>query len=732
MAKYIGRDFDRVDGVAKVTGTARYAAEFHVPNECHGYLVMGRIARGSISAIDTAAAQASPGVIRVFTHLNTPKFVKPDVDKQFKALQSDKIVFNAQPIALVVAESFEQARAAAFLVQATYRKETPRTDTMEGLPQAFEAEKSKMTGPAVQVLGDPEQGMAGAEVRMELDYVIPIEHHNPMEPHGAVAYWQDGKLKIFDKTQDVYNVREHLAAGFGLADDQVEVVSPYVGGAFGSSIETNYYPFLTAMAARELNRPVKLVYTRRQMFTGHGYRPFTHQAIKLGARKNGQLTSIVHVATNNTSTIEQRGDAATRFTRAVYNCANIKVVQKLVTTDLPTPCAMRAPGAVSGMFALESALDELSYKLGIDPLELRLINYAEKDPETGRPYSSKALRECYSRAAEKFGWANRNPKPRSMREGRELIGYGMSTGVWYALQMPASVKVVLKADGTAHVSSATADIGPGTYTVITMIAAEYLGLDPSRIQFELGDTKMPRAPTQGGSWTTASVGSAVHGAAAELKGRLLKLAQMQPNSSLAGLTPEHVVLSGGKLGHKDKPASGLALAEILQKGGREELVQEYTSQPSKERDKYALLAHGAQFIEVRVDEQLGKVRVTRAIEATACGRIINPKTSHSQEMGGVVWGIGMALTEATEIDHRYGRIMNPSLADYHVPCCADVGEVVTDFIEENDRIVNPLGVKGMGELGMVGIPAAIANAVFHATGRRIRELPITPDKILGG
>ncbi len=731
VGKYIGQEFDRVDGIAKVTGKAPYAAEFFLPDLAYAYIVLGRVARGSLSSVDTGPAERSPGVIRVFTHLNTPKFANPDIDQGFKALQSSKILFNAQPIALVVAETFEQARAASFLVSATYRKEAPRTDTLKELPNAIEPPSNSRTGAATQVLGEPDQALAGAEVSITADYTIPIEHHHPMEPHAGVAYWQEGRLKIFDKTQDVYNVREHLAAAFGLPEGSVEVVSPYVGGAFGCSIEANYYPFLTAMAARELSRPVKLVYSRRQMATGHGYRPYTQQTVKLGATKTGQLSALIHEAANNTSTYEQRSDATTRFSRALYSCPNMKTVHKLVPTDLATPCAMRAPGAVSGMFALESALDELSYKLEIDPLELRLINYSENDPVSGKPYSSKALRECYAQAAEKFGWANRNPVPRSMRAGHHLIGYGMSTGVWYAFQMPASVRVVLKSDGTADVTSATSDIGPGTYTVITMIAAEYLGIEPEKITFGLGDTKMPRAPVQGGSWTTASVGTAVHGAAMALKDRLLTLALQRPSSPLAQTTAEQTVLWDGRLQRKDNAAIGLPIVEILRGAGLQTLVQDHTAQPAKERDEYTLLAHGAQFVEVRVDEQLGTVRVARAIEATACGRIMNPKTAHSQEIGGVVWGIGMALTEATEVDHRYGRIINPTLGDYHIPCSADIGEIVTDFIEEDDRIVNPLGVKGMGELGMVGIPAAIANAVFHATGRRIRDLPITLDKVLG-
>jgi xanthine dehydrogenase YagR molybdenum-binding subunit len=382
------------------------------------------------------------------------------------------------------------------------------------------------------------------------------------------------------------------------------------------------------------------------------------------------------------------------------------------------------------MFALECAMDELAYALKIDPLELRLINYAEVDPESGRPFSSKALRECYRLGAEKFGWKGRKMEPRSMRDGRLLVGWGTATGVWGAFQRPASARITFRIDGTAHVASATSDIGPGTYTVMTMIAAEYLGLPIERVQFELGDTKFPRAPSQGGSQTTSSVGSAVHGAALAVAAKLLALANQDASSPLKGVAAAEVEMLDGRLRLKSDSSRSVSVAEVMRRNGLAEVTETFESRPSKERDKYATMAHGAQFVEVKVDPDLGVVRVTRAIEVTACGKIINPKASHSQEIGGVVWGIGMALQEATEIDHRYGRIMNPNLQHYHVPVNADVHEIETLFVEEDDKVVNPLGVKGMGELGMVGIPAAIANAVFHATGRRIRELPITPDKLL--
>jgi xanthine dehydrogenase YagR molybdenum-binding subunit len=467
------------------------------------------------------------------------------------------------------------------------------------------------------------------------------------------------------------------------------------------------------------------------MFTGHGYRPYTIQRVALGASRDGKLVATIHDAIHNTSSFEEFSDGtSTGFTRQVYACPNFLAKMRLVATDLNTPTWMRAPGAVSGMFALECAMDELAYALKMDPLELRLVNYAETDPESGKPFSSKALRECYQLGAERFGWKERKFEPRSMRDGRLLVGWGTATGVWGAMQMPASATVTLRADGTAYVGSATSDIGPGTYTVITMIAAEYLGVPAERVKFELGDTKLPVAPSQGGSWTTASVGSAVHGAARAVAAKLLELANKEAGSPLQAATAAEVELADGKLRVASDPSRSVDVADVMRRNGVAEVTETHTAQPSPERQKYATLAHGAQFVEVKVDPDLGIVRVTRAIETTACGRIMNPKSSHSQEIGGVVWGIGMALTEATEIDHRYGRIMNPDLQHYHVPVNADVHEVETMFVEEDDKIVNPLGVKGMGELGMVGIPAAIANAVFHATGRRVRDLPITPDKLL--
>lgn len=717
--RYIGKEMSRVDGVAKVTGQAKYAAEFQVKNVAYGFIVQSTIAKGTIKSIDTVEAEKQTGVIKIFTHLNSVK-TKDTKDDAFCALQDEKIKFNGQPIALVVAETFEQARFAARLVKAEYSQENHQTDA----EKASKIDAPGSFGPPPKPRGNPQEALQKSDVKLTAEYTIPIEHHNPMEPHAAIAFWEGDKLSVFDKSQGVKEVQSHLAKSFGVAAENVHVVSPFVGGAFGSSLNPNYYPFMTAAAAREIKRPVKINYTRRQMFTGHGYRPYTVQKVQIGANKDGKLQSIIHEATGNTSSFEDFSESPNGFGRTLYNCPNYDTPYKLAKTDLPTPTWMRAPGAVSGAFAIESAMDELAYELKIDPLQLRIINYAEKDPETGKPFSSKALMDCFKQGAAKFGWEKRKPEPRSMRDGRWLVGWGTATGTWGAMQLPASIKITFKADGTANVGSATADIGPGTYTVITMIAAEFLGLPPEKVKFELGDTKLPNAPVQGGSFTTASVGSAAHGAALNIKKKLLELA------GFTGVQPEDAEIAKGFLYVKNDSGKSVSIAELMKKNNLTEIVETYTAMPNKERNQYTTMAHGAQFVEVKVDEDLGIVKVTRVVEATAVGKIMNPKTSHSQEMGGIVWGIGMALQEITELDHRYGKMMTTNLADYHIPSNADVHNVETDFIEEDDKIVNPLGIKGMGELCLVGIPAAIANAIFHATGKRVRDLPITIDKLI--
>lgn len=723
--KYIGKETSRVDGYDKVTGRAKYSAEFQVKDLVYGYLVQSGIAKGTIKSIDTSAAAQVAGVLKVFTHLNSLK-VEDKAGSMFRALQSAEIKFSGQPIALVVAETYEQARYAANLVKTEYTKEDPTTD----LEAAKEIADRRVDRNRAKPRGNPKEAFDNSEVKIEAEYVIPIEHHSPMELPSATAFWEGEKLMMFDKSQGVYGVRDHLAQSFGIEPANITVVSLFVGGAFGSNLRPHQYPFLTAMAARELKRPVKTTYTRRQTFVGNGYRPYTHQKVSVGASKDGKLQSIIHESESNTSSFEDFSEGSSTFGRTLYKCPNYDSPYNIIRTDLPTPTWMRAPGAVSGAFALESAIDELAYKLKLDPLEIRRINYAETDPDTGKPFSSKELMECFNVGAKKFGWEKRKFEPRSMRDGDLLVGWGVGIGTWGAWQAPATVEITLKADGSASVGSATADIGPGTYTTMTMIAAETLGITMEKVTFELGSTTLPQSPSQGGSITTSSVGAAIYGTALAIKQKLFDLAKKVHSQTVSNLTIDDVEMEDGQLVIKSRVPEYIPIADLMKANGLTELTVTHQSMPSPERAKYTTLAHGVQFVEVKVDESIGKIMVTRVIEAAACGKIINPKTSHSQEIGGIIGGIGMALSEETKVDHRYGRMVTTNFADYHVPVHADVFSIESEFVEEEDKIVNPLGAKGMGELCMVGVPAAIANAIFHATGKRIRELPITPDKLI--
>ncbi len=707
---------NRVDGVLKVTGKAKYIAEWKFPNLAYGYLVHSTIAKGKIRAIDTGESEKQAGVIKVLTHLNTPKFAKAETDRPHRPLHNADILFSGQAIGLVVAETFEQARYAASLVKVEYDKETPNTDVQKLQDKAIAVRPRPDRG-------NPDEAFANSPVKIEAEYTIPIEHHNAMELHASVANWENNKLTIYDKTQGVNGVRGYLAGIFGIPPADIVVLAPFVGGGFGAGLRPSPNTYLTPLAAREIKRPVKLVYSRRQVFTAHGYRPYSIQNIKMSADRSGRLTAIIHESVNNSSTNEDSAENMVGVSRTMYACPNVKTETKFVRTDMQTPLAMRAPGVVSGMFALECAMDELAYELKIDPLELRLINYAEVSPEDGKPFTSKELRKCYAEAAKRFGWEKRKPEVRATREGDWLVGYGMATGTWGSAWLPASARITLKSDGTAMIESSVTDIGPGTYTTLSIIAAKNLGLPIGKIKAVLGDSTLPSAPIQGGSFTTASVGTAVQEGSQVLLKKLFEMAKFDDHKF------EEVKVEGGKFVSKD--GKSISFVEILQKNNLDQLAETHNSTPNTgERSKYTIASHGAQFVEVKVDEELGIIKVTRVVEITAAGKIINPKGAKSQELGGVVWGIGMALTEETLVDHRYGRIMNPNFAGYYVPANADVLEVDTGFVEEIDTIINPLGVKGLGELGMVGVPAAIANAIFHATGKRMRNLPITPDKIL--
>ena len=567
-------------------------------------------------------------------------------------------------------------------------------------------------------------------MKVEETYSHPDEYHNAMELHATVAAWDGNKLTLYDKTQWVDNVQQQVAAAFGIDKDDVRVVSPFVGGAFGSALRAWVHVFIAALAAKHVRRPVKLVLTRAQQYTVPGYRPRTVQKVALGATKDGKLTAIRHEATAQTSTFEEYTESTLNPARFLYACPNVATRYYLAAMNVNTPASMRAPGEATGVYALECALDELAYALKMDPLQLRLVNHADEDPEKRLPWSSKSLKECYQRAAEKFGWAKRKPQPRSMRDGRLLVGWGMATATWPTHRLPATVLVRVLADGSAQVRTAASDIGPGTYTAMTQIAADALGLPVARVKFDLGDSKMPPAPVEGGSMTVASVGSAVHEAALAARHKVLALASGDDGSPLHKAEADGVEAADGRLFLKKEPGRGETYADILKRHKKESVEVTRESKPGEELKKFSMYAFGVQFVEVRVDPDFGTVRVGRVVSGFAAGRIINPKTAHSQAIGGIVGGLGMALLEEVVRDRRNGRVVNANLEQYMVPVNADVPELDVFFVDEEDKHVNPIGAKGLAELSLVGVAPAVANAVYHATGKRIRDLPITPDKLL--
>jgi xanthine dehydrogenase YagR molybdenum-binding subunit len=732
---YLGKPTSRVDGRAKVTGTAKYAAEYNAPGLAHGFVVSSAIAKGRIRRIHTADALAVDGVLDVFTHEHRPKLasshekytdeVAPS-GSPFRPLYDDKILFSGQPVALVVAEEFEVARFAASLIRVEYERKPHVTD--------FEAQRkrgavSKQDPSHSIARGNPAPAFEQAPVRVKAEYRMPVEHHNPMEPFAATAVWEgNGHITVFGKTQGPQNCRNYVAGVFGMPRDKVRVLSPYVGGGFGSGLRPQYELPLAVLAARALKRSVRVTLTRQQMFT-LGYRAANVHEMTLAANQDGSLASFRHEAVSMTSQFEDFQRDFVNWSSMLYRCANADLGQRLVKLDQNTPCDMRAPGGAEGMYPIECAMDELAYAANIDPLKLRLINYSDKDQIEDRRYSSKELRECYRQGAEKFGWSNRNPQPRSMRDGNEFIGWGMATGIWEAMQMPASAKAVLTANGSVEVASATADIGPGTYTMMAQLAAEMLGVPLDNVTARLGDSALPDAPVEGGSFTTSSVGSAIHAACRAVQKKLLTLAQKMAESPLAKAKLDDVAFAEGKIRHRDDESRQVSVADAMRAGKVDRIEREASVEPNED-SKYSHFAHSAVFAEVRIDEELGVIRVTRVVNAVAAGRILNPKLAGSQILGAVVGGIGMALHEETVTDHRFGRFMSHNLADYHVPVNADVHAIDVIFVEEKDDEINPLGIKGVGEIGIVGTAAAIANAVYHATGKRVRDLPITLDKLM--
>lgn len=736
---YIGTATPRVDGRDKVTGAAKYAGEFKAPNLVHASVVSSAIAKGRVASIDFSEAMKVNGVVAVLTHTNRPVMadndkaykddVAPDKGSPFRPLYDDKIMFSGQPIALVLADEWETARFAASLIQVEYSEDTFVTDVYGQRSAAIEIKPGENPFAPPKARGSAETALASAAVRHEGEYYVPVEHHNPMELYASTVSWDgDNKLTIYDKTQGVQNVQRYVCSIFDLKPENVRVISAFMGGGFGSGLRPQFQVVLAVLAARALKRSVRVVLTRQQMYA-IGYRPAMIQRIALGANPSGTLDAIMHDAVTVTSQYEDFHRQETGWSGLLYKCANAKYAHKLARLDLPTSCDMRAPSATTAVYALESAMDELAVALKIDPLDLRLRCYSDTDQnEGGIPYSSKNLRECYRQGADTFGWEKRNPEPRSMRDGNDLVGWGMATGVWEALQVPITVRIALTANGHAQVSCATSDIGTGTYTIMTQVAADMLGLPLESIDIKLGDSTLPQSPVEGGSWIAASVSNGIVTTSNAVRDELLRLAVQIPNSPLADAKPDDVILTGGTIASKKDPARSVSIADAMRNAGIDRIEQEKATEFPND-GKHAHNTHSAIFAEVKVDEQIGVIRVTRMVSAVAAGRILNTKTAHSQVMGGMIWGMGVALHEETLIDHKFGRVMNANIAEYHVPVNADVHDIKIIFVDEQDDIVNPMGIKGLGEIGIVGVPAAIANAIYHATGKRVRDLPITLDKL---
>ena len=736
---YIGASVNRVDGDLKVKGEAKYAAEYQTDNLCFGVVISSSIARGKIDAIDASKALALEGVLQVFSHENRtslPWFDKNYKDQDqppgspFRPFYSSEIQFNMQPVALVVAERFELARYAASLVEITYKAEKFTVDFREHLDDAFEVKKGKSGWKPPKSRGNAKKALKKADVVIEATYYHPAEHHNPLELHATtVVVEKEGAFTVYDKTQGVFNSQQYVTNVFGLSKDKVHVKAPFIGGAFGSGLRPQYQLFMAFLAAKTLKRSVRVVLTRQQMFS-FGHRPMTSQELVLGASAEGKLLGIKHQAIAETSMFENYTENVVNWSGMLYACEDVDLSYKLVKLDIYTPLDMRAPGGATGVYAFEAAIDELACKAGIDPLEFRLRNYAKTEQNEKVPFSSKELEACYRQAASRFGWDKRHPEPGQLRDGNHLIGYGLATGVWEAQQQPVMAKAQLSPDGKLQVSCGTADIGTGTYTVMTQIAADILGLPLKDVTFLLGDSDLPMAPLQGGSWTASSVGPAVLAVCEGMKSMLVKEAGKLPGSGFKGAKDDEVIFSEGTMRLKADSDVSILLTELMKLRSIPVLEHETATIPNPRQSQFGKYTHAAVFVEVKVDAELGNVHVSRVVVGVAAGKILNPKTARSQVLGGVVWGISMALEEESVMDKHYGRFINHDLAEYHVAVNSDVQDIEVIFVEEDDDVVNPLGVKGLGEIGIVGVPAAISNAIYNATGKRLRELPFTLDKLL--
>jgi CO/xanthine dehydrogenase Mo-binding subunit len=737
---------DRVDGRLKVTGSATYPIDVALPGMVHGVLVQSTVTSGRIRRISVDAAERAPGVLAVITHLNTPTLPQPPMTplgpSPMPPLQSDAILHYGQHVAMVVAETLVQAQEAAALIDVTYEQETPVLSFDD--PRA--ARVFHAWTPDYDH-GDVRHALAAADVQVNATYTTAENTNNPIGLFATVAVWDGDALTVHDTTQWPHDVRDSLAAAFGVDSGSVRVLAPFVGGAFGAGLRVWPHVPLAALAARVTKRPVKLVLTRAQMFTSIGHRPNTSQQLSLGATRKGQLAAIEHVATSSIGMADELINLIAHGTTTAYACANVSTRASQLRQSIPIPGWMRAPGEAEGSFALESAIDELSYVLGIDPIELRVRNHAHVHPGNGLPWSSNALLECYRQGAERFGWSSRTPQPRSMREGHLLVGYGMARAALGAYQPACKAIASIRRDGTALVGSGSIDIGPGPSTVMTMLAADCLGMPIERVRVALGDSALPKAPQEGGSGLTGALGNAVQAACVDLVRAFVSRVTGDAASPLHGCRMETITVRDGGIQIADDPERFETYADILARHGLDEITVEGESAPPGEPSAAIMTTsagrfapfsapprahaggYAAHFVEVHVDPELGTIRVARIVSAVDGGRILNPKTARSQIIGGMAGGIGMALLEETVLE-RTGRMVTRSLADYVVAANADVRDVDVLFVGEPDSMT-PLGTKGVGELAITGMAAAIANAVYHATGTRVRSLPISIEKVRG-
>ncbi|MGH8256337.1 MAG: xanthine dehydrogenase family protein molybdopterin-binding subunit [Steroidobacteraceae bacterium] len=741
----------RVDGREKVTGAAMYGSDFAPGGLAWAYLQTSTVARGRIAAIEERSARAVPGVLEILTYRNVGERIQPGniaqqhgyMGSSIAPLQSERIWYYGQIVAVVVAESFEAAREAAHRLEVRYEEQPPTAsfDDPGGTQSAAESEEAE---PRV---GDFASAYAGAPARVDAHYQTPAQHHNALELFTTIAHWDGPQLTLWESSQNVWGFKNGLAAQLGISPEDIRVISPYIGGAFGSRGSLTQRSALIALAAQRIGRPVKLVATRAQAFTIATYRAETRHHVQLAAAADGKLVALRHEGWEVSSRPDEYSVSGTDSSTRLYACPNVDSHVHIVHADRNTPGFMRAPPETPYLFALESAMDELAYALQLDPVQLRLLNDTQHEPIKGLPYTSRHLRECFQAAAEQFGWSQRNPEPQSMRAGEWLVGWGTASALYPTQVAPAAVRVRLSADGVARVQTATHEIGTGVRTVIALIAAERLGLVPDRVEVQVGDTRLPPSPLSAGSNSTASVANAIANACEQIRQRLARAAADDPSSPFTHADPQHLQLRHGQL---MGPAGREPLAKALERTGQGaiEVYVENTPRGAKAgaaaalyKGRSALMggaelpdrvqyAFGAHFVEVHVHARTREVRVPRAVGAFAFGRIVNPTTAKSQLMGGQIWGISAALLECSELDHRSARYYNDDLAEYLLPVNADVIDVQTIMLPELDLAVNPLGIKGVGELGIVGMNAAVANAVFHATGVRVRELPIRPERLL--